>query len=194
MQVLRHYNISPNSDVEFPTSVCGKIYERLMHVVARQPFSAMVSAKGDEIERPRVKEQVQTRWSPRKFSLHARSCIAEAFCSSSRFLCSHRPVADPASGLLQQREERPTGPWLQASKRLTRGAGSLCSHRRVAGSSPLRLSQQEERPTGPWLQRLHKQQPLQNATRKLLQAGYRAQFRCRDQARYGANTVSRLGR
>jgi hypothetical protein len=85
MHVLRHDNISANSDVEFPLSVCGKIYERLMHVFARQPFSATVGAKGDEVERPRVKEPVQTEWPPRKVSLHAKSCIAKAFCSSSRF-------------------------------------------------------------------------------------------------------------
>jgi hypothetical protein len=62
-------------------SVYGKIYERLMHVVARQPFSATVSAKGDEVERPRVKEPVQTQWSTRKFSLHVKRGIAKAFCS-----------------------------------------------------------------------------------------------------------------
>src|SRR5438552_10717439 len=88
MHVLRHYYISANSDVEFPVSVCGKIYERLMHVVARQPFSATVGAKGDEVERPRVKEPVQTEWPPYKVSLHAKSCIAKAFCSSSRFVAT----------------------------------------------------------------------------------------------------------
>jgi hypothetical protein len=85
MHVLRHDNISANSDVEFPLSVCGKIYERLMHVIARKPFSATVRAKGDEVERPRVKEPVQTEWPPGKVSLHAKSCITKAFCSSSRF-------------------------------------------------------------------------------------------------------------
>jgi hypothetical protein len=84
MHVLRHYNVSANSDVEFPLSVCSKIYERLMHIVARQPFSATVSAKGDEVERPRVKEPVQTEWPPHKVSLHAKSCIAKPFCSSSK--------------------------------------------------------------------------------------------------------------
>jgi hypothetical protein len=85
MHVLRHYHVSANSDVEFPLSLCSKIYERLMYIVVCQPFSPTVSAKGDEVQRPRVKQPAQPEWPPCKVSLHGKSCIAKAFSSSSRF-------------------------------------------------------------------------------------------------------------
>jgi hypothetical protein len=85
MHVLRHYHVSANSDVEFSLSLYSKIYERFMYVVVCQPFSPTVSAKGDEVERPRVKEPAQPEWPPRKVSLHGKSCIAKAFSSSSTF-------------------------------------------------------------------------------------------------------------
>src|ERR1043166_3652919 len=122
MHVVRHYHISANGDVEFPLSVGSKSYESAMHVILREPFSMTVSAKGDEVERPRVKEPLQTGWPPRKVSLHEKSCIAKQSSSSSTVSCSHRPVAHHrsvpvATGLrpvcLTQQEERPAGPWLQ---------------------------------------------------------------------------------
>src|ERR1051326_8378749 len=93
MHVVRHYHISANGDVEFPLSVGSKSYESAMHVILREPFSTTVSAKGDEVERPRVKEPLQTGWPPRKVSLHEKSCIAKQSSSSSTVSCSHRPVA-----------------------------------------------------------------------------------------------------
>jgi hypothetical protein len=56
-----------------------------MDLVASQARNSVMRAKGDEVERPRVKEPVQTERPAHKLSLHAESCIAKAFRSSSSF-------------------------------------------------------------------------------------------------------------
>ena len=112
MHMFRHYNISANSNVEFPLSLCGKICECLMHVVARQPFSATVSAKRDEVERPRVKEPVQTEWPPRKVSLHGKSCIAKSVLLVERVFFVATGLW-PVTRLLFIIRKRPAGRWLQ---------------------------------------------------------------------------------
>ncbi len=60
MNVIRHDYITADGDVEFTLGTLGISDERRVNVIAREIWLPQVSAKGDKIERARVKETIET--------------------------------------------------------------------------------------------------------------------------------------
>jgi hypothetical protein len=72
--MVRHDHVTTNGDLEVAFRALGKKDECCMNVVARQKRPSLVCAKGDEIERARVKNAIETRRRLSEISLHAKTC------------------------------------------------------------------------------------------------------------------------
>jgi hypothetical protein len=82
MNMIRHDYITPNGDVEVTLGTLGISDERRVDFIAREIWLPQVSAKGDKIERARVKETNETWRAASEILLHAE-------------LCSHGPAGRP---------------------------------------------------------------------------------------------------
>jgi len=82
MNVIRHDHITANGDVEVTLGALGISDKRRVDFLAREIWLPQVSAKGDKIERARLKETTKTRRAACELLLHAETC-------------SHGPVSRP---------------------------------------------------------------------------------------------------
>jgi hypothetical protein len=80
--MIRHDYVPANGDVEVTLSTLGVSDECGVNFIAREICLSQVGAKGDKIERARVKETVETRRTAAEILLHAISS-------------SHGPVGRP---------------------------------------------------------------------------------------------------
>jgi hypothetical protein len=74
MNVIRHDYITANGDVEFTLGALGISDECRVNFNAREIWLPQVSAKGDKIERTRVKETAETWRAASEILLHAEIC------------------------------------------------------------------------------------------------------------------------
>jgi hypothetical protein len=74
MNMIRHDYITANGDVEVALGTPGISDERRVDFIAREIWLPQVSAKGDKIERARVKEPNETRRPATEILLHAETC------------------------------------------------------------------------------------------------------------------------
>jgi hypothetical protein len=74
MDMVRHDHVTTNGDVEVALGTLGKKDECCMKLVPRQKRPSLVCAKGDEIERARVKNAIETRRTLSEISFHAKTC------------------------------------------------------------------------------------------------------------------------
>ncbi|CAN5652866.1 hypothetical protein BH18VER1_BH18VER1_19940 [soil metagenome] len=65
MDVIGHYNVAADGDVEFVRGGIGEPHKGVVHWIAREPFSPVVGSEGDEVRgRCVMLEHVLQTWGP----------------------------------------------------------------------------------------------------------------------------------
>jgi hypothetical protein len=73
MNVIRHNDIAPNGDVKVTLRTLGIGDKRRVNFIACEMWFPQVSAKGDKIERARIKQTAETRRAASEILLHAET-------------------------------------------------------------------------------------------------------------------------